>query len=373
MDAIELLERLVAFETISPPGNEEPAARYLAEILEPFGFSCQVQPVGDNRANLIARLGQGEGPELMLNGHLDVVPAAGAWTGKPFCMRRKGELLFGRGTADMKGGIAAMCQAAVSAASRGVPDRGRLTLLFTADEECSNLGLHKYLEANRPPDFCIIGEPTGLQIAVAHRGVSRDYIEIQGPSRHAALPPAERDALEKAAQAIAAFERLNQKLARMGHPVLSPPSVAVTGISGYEKDNVVPGQVRILVDFRLLPGMDQAQAEEILRQGLMEGGLLQEDFTVKPHFYMPGGQLAPDSPFVRLCLEERDRLLGPGPGPAAFGASCEQCFFTQAGSSVLICGPGELAQAHTVDEFTSEVQVRAAAKLYDAVIQRVLA
>lgn len=371
MDAVELLERLVAFKTVSPPGNEEPAARYLAGLLEPLGFSCQVQKLGDNRANLIARLGTGDGPELMLNGHLDVVPAPGNWSGEPFCMRRRDGLLFGRGTADMKGGIAAMCQAAASAVGRGALKRGRLTLLFTADEECSNLGLHKYLEVNRPPDCCIIGEPTGLQVAVAHRGVSRDYIVLKGASRHAALLPRKGDAVEKAARAVQALERLNQKLAGMSHPVLNAPSAAVTGISGYEKDNVVPGQVRLLVDFRLLPGMEQAQAEEILKQGLMAGGLFEDDFAVEPHFYMPGGELALDNPFLRLCLEERDRLLGPGKGPVAFGASCEQCFLAQAGSSVLICGPGELAQAHTVDEFTSEAQVRAAVRFYDAVIRRV--
>ena len=95
MDCIELLRELIGFDTVNPPGNEKPAARYLAGILEPMGFKCEVQDLGGSRANLIAVLDGGAGPELMLNGHLDVVPAVGEWDSSPFSMEEKDGKLYG--------------------------------------------------------------------------------------------------------------------------------------------------------------------------------------------------------------------------------------------------------------------------------------
>ena len=135
MNAVDILAKLIEFQTVSPPGNEAPAAEFLAGLLQSRGFCVQVQQLGNNRANMIAWIGE-EGPELMLNGHLDVVPAAGEWTFPPFSMTRKEGRLYGRGSADMKGGVAAMCEAAIRFASKGGPRRGRLKLLFVADEEC---------------------------------------------------------------------------------------------------------------------------------------------------------------------------------------------------------------------------------------------
>lgn len=370
MDAIELLDHLVNFDTTSPPGNERPAAMYLADVLRPYGFQCEVQDLGENRANLIAVMGEKSGPELMLNGHLDVVPAHGEWHWDPFVMTRDNGRLYGRGTSDMKGGIAAMCEAAIRTAQKGGPKRGRLKLLFVADEECSNLGTLKYLETCPAPDYAIIGEPTGLEIAIAHRGVSRNYIDLYGPARHAALSAAGWDSMVKARIALQAAENMNRELHAMSHEVLPPPGISVTMIHGYEKDNVVPGNVRMLLDFRILPGMNRRQAEKILADGLEKAGL--SDYSISPHFYMPGGELPSENPFVGLCLGERKRMTKADSKPQAFDASCEQCFFVEQGTQALICGPGNLVQAHTVNEFISEEQVWSAVDLYERIINRVI-
>ena len=132
-----------------------------AGILQTAGFRCEVQDLGGNRANLIAVLGGGDGPELMLTGHLDVVPAMGAWDSSPFSMAEKDGRLYGRGTSDMKGGIAAMCEAAMGCAARKETMKGSLKLLFVADEECSNLGTLSYLKTHGGSGYAIIGEPTG--------------------------------------------------------------------------------------------------------------------------------------------------------------------------------------------------------------------
>lgn len=370
-DCIEILKRLIAINTVNPPGKEKEAAEYLAKLLGPYGFCCEVQDLGEDRANLIAWIGKEEGPELIFNGHLDVVPAIGRWETDPFEAVFQEGRIYGRGTADMKGGIAAMCEAAIGIARRGGPGKGRLQLVFVADEECANLGTLGYLKNNKPGTFAVIGEPTGLKVAIAHRGVSRDYIDLLGKARHAALPREEADAVTMAAKAILAVGEISRSLESRTHEVLPPPGIAVTMAQGYEKDNIVPGRVRLLLDFRILPGMSHEEVCAILRSGLEGAGI--EGYEIIPHFYMPGGEIPSGDDFVRLCMEVRNRVLGEKQEkPCAFDASCEQCFLAERGIRTVICGPGDLAQAHTVGEFVLEEEIRQAARLYEAIAERVL-
>lgn len=372
-DGISILKDLIRIDTVNPPGNEKNAAVYLAELLEPYGFRCQVQDLGDNRANLIAEIGGTEGPELQLNGHLDVVPVTGEWETDPFAAVVDGDRIYGRGSADMKGGIAAMCEAAIRIALEGGPGKGRLKLLFVADEECSNLGTRYYLEHCKEGDYAIIGEPTDLRIAVAHRGVSRDCIDLIGTERHAALPEEEEDALSLAARSILAFRNLNGRLKERTHKILPAPSVAVTMVQGYEKDNVVPERVRLLLDFRILPGMTHEEVDRILDETLKDESI--PNYEKRLHFYMPGGEIAADDPFVMQCLEVRKQILGGDTKenvPFAFEATCIQCFLEQSGIRTIICGPGSIHQAHTAGEYTSEEQVRKAADLYEAIVKEIL-
>ena len=310
------------------------------------------------------------GSEMCIRDSLDVVPAVGEWDSSPFSMEEKDGKLYGRGTCDMKGGIAAMCEAAMRCAARKEPMKGKLKLLFVADEECSNLGTLSYLKTHERSDYAIIGEPTRLEVAVAHRGVSRDYIDVKGAPRHAALPAGEEDAVMKACRAVRAVKDMNETLRHITHPVLPPPSIAVTMMEGYEKDNVVPGNVRLLLDFRIHPGMDHEQVGQFLDKGFEQAGI--DGFQRTLHFYMPGGEIPQDDRFVKLCLEERERQFGIKSDPQPFDASCEQCFLAKEGIQTVICGPGDIAQAHTVGEFTWEKQVRDAVSLYERIIDRVL-
>lgn len=352
---------LMALDTVNPPGNEQCGATYLYDILSAAGFRCELQDLGNNRANLIAEFGCGR-PVVEFCGHLDVVPFAGCWQHTPLAATLDGDRYYGRGACDMKGGIAAMCAAAIALQREGGISNGTLRLTFVADEEHANLGMHAYLRTHTVPDFTVIGEPTELNVAIAHRGVARFYVDLHGASRHAALPASQASAVSEAARAILAVEQMNRTLGAQRHEVLPPPSIVVTQLSGYEKDNVVPAAVRLLVDFRLLPGTDEAQARAQLETALHDGGVTH--FTLEKRFYMPGGALSANDAFVTQCAQTLEHVLARRIEPCAFDASCEQCFLLAAGTKAVICGPGSLAQAHTTDEWVAREQLIKAVTCY---------
>lgn len=366
---LEIFEALMAQDTINPPGNEKRGALCLKEIFDREGIPCEVQDLGDNRANFIASFGEGD-KILEYSGHLDVVPCVGDWQHTAIGTTEEGELIYGRGACDMKGGVAAMCSAAISMFRDKTPLNGQIRLTFVADEEDANLGMHAFLDSHKAATYTILGEPTDLHVAIAHRGVGRYYIDLLGHACHAALRSTEETAVAKAARAVMAIEDLNKQLESMMHDVLPSPSIVVTMVQGYEKDNVVPGKVRLLVDFRVLPGMTEPQTRKLVQDALDAHGIV--GFELTKHFFMPGGEVAQAHPFVSACVEQAEKLNERKEAPQAFGASCEQCFLVEAGSATVIIGPGSLDQAHTVDEFVEKAQLLRAAKLYREIAMDVL-
>ena len=366
---LEIFEALMAQNTINPPGNEKRGALCLKEIFDREGIPCEVQDLGDNRANFIASFGEGD-KILEYSGHLDVVPCVGDWQHTAIGTTEEGELIYGRGACDMKVGVAAMCSAAISMFRDKTPLNGQIRLTFVADEEDANLGMHAFLDSHKAATYTILGEPTDLHVAIAHRGVGRYYIDLLGHACHAALRSTEETAVAKAARAVMAIEDLNKQLESMTHDVLPSPSIVVTMVQGYEKDNVVPGKVRLLVDFRVLPGMTEPQTRKLVQDALDAHGIVGYELT--KHFFMPGGEVAQAHPFVSACVEQAEKLNERKEAPQAFGASCEQCFLVEAGSATVIIGPGSLDQAHTVDEFVEKAQLLRAAKLYREIAMDVL-
>lgn len=366
---LEIFEALMAQDTINPPGNEKRGALCLKEIFDREGIPCEVQDLGNNRANFIASFGEGD-KILEYSGHLDVVPCVGDWQHTAIGTTEEGELIYGRGACDMKGGVAAMCSAAISMFRDKTPLNGQIRLTFVADEEDANLGMHAFLDSHKAATYTILGEPTDLHVAIAHRGVGRYYIDLLGHACHAALRSTEETAVAKAARAVMAIEDLNKQLESMTHDVLPSPSIVVTMVQGYEKDNVVPGKVRLLVDFRVLPGMTEPQTRKLVQDALDAHGIV--GFELTKHFFMPGGEVAQAHPFVSACVEQAEKLNERKEAPQAFGASCEQCFLVEAGSATVVIGPGSLDQAHTVDEFVEKAQLLRAAKLYREIAMDVL-
>lgn len=365
----EIFSNLIKINSVNPPGNEQVAAEYLYKLFCEVGIPCSIQQLGENRANFAATIGRGS-KMLDFNGHLDTVPFTDDWDMPPLQTTEKDGKMYGRGSCDMKSGVAAMCEAMLSLYEENVDLKGRLRLVFVADEEVSNIGIRTFLKQNPPADFAVIGEPTDLAVAVAHRGVIRHDIYLYGEASHAALRPTNITAMEKATKTLAAIEQMNRELKETMHTVLPSPSIAVTKIEGYEKDNIIPAKVTMLTDYRILPGTSRQHAMEQLHQYLQRVGI--GDCEIQEHFFMPGGEVLVNEPFVNLCCEVTGAYHPNKAQPVGFNASCEQCFMIEAGTKAVICGPGSLAQAHTVNEYVEKEQLFDAAEIYKTIAQKVL-
>lgn len=363
---LDLFRDLVAVNTVNPPGNERKAAELLGGLLKGLGFAVELQEVRPDRANVVASLRGGPGPEVVLCGHLDVVAAdPSQWRGNPFVLRHEGTRFYGRGACDMKGAISCMVAAARDFVAGARRFNGTLTLLFVADEEVDAAGARRYVSGGGKPDMVVIGEPTRINVCVAHRGVSRYHLDITGRSGHAARPAEALNPIPVAGRLAALYQEHNERLALVSHPILPPPTVVVTMIAGGEQPNTVPGRCRVTVDRRVMPGEDR---EAVAREAEEVRLLLppaEAAMVGKPDFFVgvPASQPLPGSTLGERC---RSILAGMGIDAAIrdFPASCDQFAFIGGGIDCLLVGPGDLAQAHTADEYVESDQLVLAREFY---------
>ena len=310
-EMLELLQNMIHMPTANPPGDEQALAEYLADYLKARGIQAWVQPVKENRANLCAALGTGKGPTLVFNGHLDVVPPGHGWQHDPYLAVEEAGRIYGRGSCDMKGAVAAMIIAACQLKAEGFPFQGTLKLAFVADEECDNIGTHTFLDSSDgKADFAVVGEPSQMQICIAHKGVERFHVKCHGLATHASAPQRGRNAIMLAAKAVQAVEEYHWILQERHHPLVGTPSAVVTLIEGGQKDNVVPDLCSFVVDRRILPGEDQASALGELKEALKKA--LGEDAArveVEPYLNLGAAEISAEDPFVRKAAGVWERCF----------------------------------------------------------------
>jgi succinyl-diaminopimelate desuccinylase len=357
-----LLERLVAFDTQNPPGQEAEAARFLAETVAAFGFSADLQNVSDGRANAVARLDNGPGPTLAFNSHIDTVPVGMGWSGDPLHLVERDGRLYGRGSCDAKGSIAAMTEAARLLALRKAEWNGTLLLTFVADEEINSTGSKQITrEAKAPIDAVIIGEPTGNQVHAAHKGVLRPLLRVNGQTAHSSQPDLGVNAIQKAGHLLALLDAEDRKLRNRQHTLLGPATLTVTRIAGGIADNVVPDSCEIVLDRRLLPGEEADAALEELQQ-LLALAARDHDIAaevVQVRTASGAAETAVSSPIVQHSLAANAQAA-----PAGFTGGCDLVHFRAIGSDGVILGPGSLEQAHKPDEYVPKAELIQAAALY---------
>lgn len=361
----EYLKKLIAFASVNPPGNELEAAQWVADELAANGIPCVLQPVEEGRANVIS-VPQADCTAVLLTGHLDVVPVSEGWLTDPFVCTEKDGKLWGRGACDMKGGVAAMMAAAVTAREHSacLP----FQLAFVADEEFSGKGMKVLLPSMQPgKTLCtIVGEPTMNQLHIAHRGALRFRIRILGRSCHGSSPHLGVNAIEHAAIVMQAIQKLNEAYSGMQQGILPPPTICCTTISAGIKDNVVPDLCEICVDCRPVVGQTAESVEKDIRRQIDELGGLSEGvgLEMEPYINSPACRLEMDSAIVQWACGVYENTFHEPPVIAPFPACCDMRKFNAAGFPALLYGPGSIEQAHTDNEFVTLSQLEQAYDFY---------
>ncbi|HEY3107581.1 MAG TPA: M20/M25/M40 family metallo-hydrolase, partial [Chloroflexota bacterium] len=269
-ELVELTRQAIRFASVNPPGDEAPLAEMLAAALRREGIGVELVAHGPGRASVAARLrGAGRRRGLILTGHLDVVGAGERpWRHDPFGGEVANGRVYGRGSSDMKGAVAAMLLAAAALRRAGASLAGDLVLAFTAGEEVDGLGAEALATSGLlgGSDAVVIGEPSDLDVYVAEKGNLTVEIETAGRTAHASMPELGVNAIYGMADLIAALERWRP--AGAPHPLLGEPTLSVGLVRGGVKSNVVPDGCVVEVDLRTLPGQVQARVlaelEELL-------------------------------------------------------------------------------------------------------------
>ena len=370
--------RLVRWDTRNPPGNELPLARYLAERLRPLGIEVEVLPITEARGNLLARVrGTGARPGLVFCGHLDVVPPGSAsWSRNPFGGEIDDGRLHGRGSCDMKGGVAAMIAAAASVAEAGRPLAGDLMIALTAGEEGEALGAGHFV-AQGALAGCgglVLAEPTNLDVLAAEKGVLWVEVTARGKAAHGATPHLGVNAVAAVADLL--HEATRWSLPHAPHPLLDAPTLNVGTIRGGVKTSIVPDRCTVTLDFRTVPGQNHQDLLSRVRAACnrlaaARPGLGWEFRVVNE---LPPVETPVGAPLVRAAQEAAAAVTGerrPVRGAPYYtdGATLAPAF----GLPMVICGPGNPALAHQTDEWVPVDQLVQAAELYARLAWQVLA
>jgi acetylornithine deacetylase/succinyl-diaminopimelate desuccinylase family protein len=354
---VDLTREMVAVDTSNPPGNERPVAGVVRAALarwKPEWTEVEPQP---GRLSLVAQLphpdGPGSRPTLIVNGHLDVVPVvAGEWSHDPFDAQVRGGRLFGRGTADMKGGVAAAIAALDVLERAGRAPACNLVFHLVADEERGGqLGTRALLEGGLiGGDACLVPEPTGMQLCVAERGLWQGHVTVYGRPGHGSLPREAVSAIEHAAQLVLALHAAD--FGGPDHPLLGRPTANVGVIDGGSAVNTVAETCRFSIDRRLLPGVTESDAEEELRRHIDAAGVDGLRYQLDPLVYGEASELPLDHPWVGTVGDAIRRATGHRPETIGMSFATDARFVrNQAGIPTVVCGPGEIRQAHANDEW----------------------
>ncbi|MBV9661578.1 MAG: M20 family metallopeptidase [Acidimicrobiales bacterium] len=357
---VELTSALVAVDTRNPPGDESPiedAVRSSMERWRPAWTSVEPAP---GRLSLIAELPHPEGPDpqrptLIVNGHLDVVPVnAAAWTHDPFEPLVVDGRLYGRGSADMKGGIAAAICALDALDRAGRAPGCNLTFHLVADEERGGrLGTRTLLDRGLiGGDACLVPEPTDLQLCIAERGLWQARIHVEGKPGHGSRPREGVSAIEHAAHLVLALHAAD--FGGPEHPLLGRPTANVGTIEGGTTFNTVAEHCAVGLDRRILPGATAESTEREVTALVKAAGIAGLRYRFEVDTFGEASEMAPEEPWVKQVGEAVARATGREPAIIGMTFTTDARFVrNQAGIPTVVCGPGAIDQAHGDDEYVS--------------------
>jgi acetylornithine deacetylase len=372
-DAVALARALIKIDSRNPtlvpdaPG-ERACAQALASVLDDWGFDVSVQEIGGGRSNVIARIGPRDAPALMLNGHLDVVGIEGM-NHDPFAADIRDDRIYGRGSADMKGGIAAMCAAALHGADAS--STRQILITAVADEEYESLGMRALIESGIKVDAAIITEPTRLAICPAHRGFVWMDVTFRGRAAHGSRYDIGVDAITHAGLVLAELDKQERSRDHgRRHSLLGRGSLHASVIRGGVGMSTYPEECVLSIERRTLPG---ETAETAMSE--IEGAcaaVRQRDPRLDARITQTTSQLPSDVSTDALVVRMlKNALISEGVPVSIEGmpAWTDAALLNAAEIQTVCFGPGDIALAHAAEEFVPIAEIEAATRVLTRVVR----
>lgn len=371
----ELLARLVSFDTTSRNSNL-PLIGFVRHYLDSHGVPYRISTdATGQKANIHAIIGPQAAGGVALSGHVDTVPVDGqAWTADPFSLRQANGRFYARGAADMKGFVAACLAAVPDFKARNLSRP--LHLFISYDEEVGCQGAQRLIqdldESGLKPALCVVGEPSGMQPILAHKGKLNLHVRVRGLTGHSSEPAKGVNAIQAAGEAVAYVANEARRLAKEGpfEDGFDPPhtTVHIGTIQGGTILNIIPERCEFIMEWRTIPGDDGDQHVVRLQQYVarnIEPAMHAVDrktgFEYEVLTRMPGLSLSPDHELTNVVKQ----ITGSNStGKVSYGT--EGGYYQGTGIATIICGPGHIAQAHQPDEWIAQDQLDAC----DAFIRR---
>jgi succinyl-diaminopimelate desuccinylase len=352
IDPRALTRKLLAFNTINPPGMERACTQHLGAILEEAGYTVAYHEYAEGRTSLVARIGRSASkPPICFTGHVDTVPLGAApWKHDAFAGETDGDRVYGRGSTDMKSGIAAFIAAAVELAPHLAQSPG-VMLVITAGEEIGCEGAKFLADRNllEPAGALVIAEPTANYPYIGHKGLAWFEVETHGVTAHGSMPEVGDNAIVKMARVIGDLEGFRFPVE--SHAIMGKPTLNVGTIRGGLNTNSVPDEARITVDTRTVPGVDHVHLCKSLESLVAPRGATVRKIVDTPSLYTE-----PSHEWVQRVFEACTPFLGERPAPKTItfstdGADLKRGF----GGAIpaVVLGPGEPKLAHQTDEWCS--------------------
>ncbi len=355
-DVVRRLADLVSFDTQNPTGNERPLVEKLAADLRTLGARAVETFEASGHHAVFAVFGE-DTPRLLLNAHVDTVPANTGYTNPPHHLVERGGCVFGLGAADTKGAIAAILDALSDRTLAGKSARG-IALLFSGDEERSNTVARAFLASKRALGLrhAIVCEPTGLAVGSRHRGIGVAEVTATSPGGHSSRADEMNSPIVTLARAAVALDAMGQRHRAFGPPGFNGLCMNVASIDGGLAANVIPSRATLTASLRPAPQADVLallqEAETEVRRATSPTTVEWKNHTVNPSFAT--NDLTAFAPWLG------DRVLHP----IDLGFWTEAALFAEASIDAVVFGPGDIRQAHGADEYVQVEQLVLARKTF---------
>jgi len=378
-ESLKVLRDLVSIPSVSTTPADKEAGEYVAKFAESLHMEVERQYIDDYRFNVIAlaKIGSGDGKTVVLNSHMDVVPAAEGWTTDPFTLTVWDGKAYGRGATDAKGCLTALMIATKAIIENPADTNGTIILTAVVDEETNSRGARYLLKHGKiKADYGIVGEPTQSRVALGHNGSLRPFIKIYGRTAHSSTPELGISAVRIAAHISGLVDIRQEKLRKIIHPTTGCPSIAITILRADVKENVLPDYCEMVIDRRMVPGEDEQELMEDMEAICREAEVAFPGAKVMVDHYLmttgPASEVKEDSQIARIAYAACESVTGEKQIPFGLTCNTDMNHFVRAGIPTIIIGPNIIDICHKPNEYVELSQLEMACKVDEAVIRALL-